>query len=327
MNPIKRLFSRYTGILRSLKISYIINNILNYRRLAHNRKMLDELGLDRNVVLPVGMHDLPESDDLPWLDRPGALEDMKSHSGWSSFSPDIQEELVRFVEDGFMVLKGYFSEDEVARHNAEVDRLKEEGKIDFNYSGSKLMNVHEESPWISERFYKNERLLEILEFIFGRPVLPFQTISFIRGSQQKAHSDSIHMSTYPPGYLLGVWTALEDIEIEQGPVFYYPGSHRLPYVSTEDYESGNTEWTIGKNSYRNYEMYVKALLESEGLQPSFFTAQAGDVLIWHANLLHGGSGILNENATRRSMVAHYYADGVFCYHEISQRPALIRADK
>jgi len=47
------------------------------------------------------------------------------------------------------------------------------------------------------------------------------------------------------------------------------------------------------------------------------------VLIWHANLLHGGSPILRPGATRRSMVCHYFAEGVICYHEMSQRPALV----
>ena len=49
----------------------------------------------------------------------------------------------------------------------------------------------------------------------------------------------------------------------------------------------------------------------------------GDVLVWHANLLHGGGPILREGATRRSMVAHYFCEEVICYHEMTQRPALL----
>ena len=51
----------------------------------------------------------------------------------------------------------------------------------------------------------------------------------------------------------------------------------------------------------------------------------GDVLVWHHNLLHGGSAIEREGATRRSMVAHYFGEGALCYHEITERPALIPA--
>jgi hypothetical protein len=33
--------------------------------------------------------------------------------------------------------------------------------------------------------------------------------------------------------------------------------------------------------------------------------------------------VKQEGSTRKSMVAHYFAEGVICYHEISQRPALV----
>lgn len=305
-------------------MTYVINNIFNLRRLRHNQAMASKYALQTSSIGPIGAKDLPSTSSKPWLDEADALKVMKSASEWMDFTPDEQRELANYVENGFMVLKGWYSEDEVKDHNAIIDELLSKKSIDFNYSGSKLMDVHELDARVDKDFFRNQRLLKLLRFIFDKEVLPFQTIHFVRGSQQRAHSDSIHMSTYPPGYLLAAWTALENIGIDQGPVFYYPGSHRWPYVSCEDYESGNTKWTIGANSYKNYEDYIDALIKKSGIQPEYFTAEAGDVLVWHANLIHGGSAIHREGATRRSMVAHYYADDVFCYHEISQRPALIK---
>jgi ectoine hydroxylase-related dioxygenase (phytanoyl-CoA dioxygenase family) len=52
-------------------------------------------------------------------------------------------------------------------------------------------------------------------------------------------------------------------------------------------------------------------------------AKKGDVLIWHANLVHGGAPILNPALTRKSMVVHYYANDVIKYHEITERPSLM----
>ncbi|MEM6316971.1 MAG: hypothetical protein AAF960_04835 [Bacteroidota bacterium] len=52
-------------------------------------------------------------------------------------------------------------------------------------------------------------------------------------------------------------------------------------------------------------------------------AKKGDILIWHANLLHGGNPILNPEHSRKSMTLHYFAEEVSCYHEVTQRPALI----
>lgn len=167
--------------------------------------------------------------------------------------------------------------------------------------------------------------MRILNFLMGKKIVPFQTINFIQGSEQRPHSDSIHMTTEPEGYLIAVWTALEDTDASNGSLIFYPGSHRLPYVSCEDYHSGNTRWTIGKNSYKKYEDYIENLLLQHSFPEKCFHAKKGDVFIWHANLLHGGSKIKKAGSTRRSMVAHYFCQGVICYHEISQRPALLES--
>ena len=42
-----------------------------------------------------------------------------------------------------------------------------------------------------------------------------------------------------------------------------------------------------------------------------------------ANLFHGGEPHLNRDRTRKSMVLHYFREGAICYHEITQRPALL----
>ena len=34
--------------------------------------------------------------------------------------------------------------------------------------------------------------------------------------------------------MCGVWITLEDVSKDSGPLFYYEGSHRLPYLSARD---------------------------------------------------------------------------------------------
>jgi ectoine hydroxylase-related dioxygenase (phytanoyl-CoA dioxygenase family) len=97
----------------------------------------------------------------------------------------------------------------------------------------------------------------------------------------------------------------------------------MPYVTTRDFPAGNTRWRIGSNSNARYEDHIEKLLEARGLEKKYFEANTGDVLIWHANLIHGGSAIQQSGATRKSMVAHYFCEEVICYHELSQRPALL----
>ena len=156
----------------------------------------------------------------------------------------------------------------------------------------------------------------------GKEIIPFHTIHFLEGSEQRAHSDSIHMSTEPEGYLIASWTALEATDQNNGPLFFYPGSHRLPYISCLDYESGNSKWRIG-GRYRKYEDKIQEIISTQNFDKKYFYADPGDVLIWHANLLHGGDSIKESERTRKSMVAHYFCEDVVCYHEITQRPAFL----
>jgi len=131
------------------------------------------------------------------------------------------------------------------------------------------------------------------------------------------------MTTEPLGYLIATWTALEDVQDGAGVLQYYPGSHKLPYVMSEDYTTNNTLWSLGADNYPNYEKKIASVIQQNRLQPVQFKAQKGDVLIWHANLLHGGVPITQKQLTRKSQVAHYFGKGVLCYHEVSQRPALL----
>ncbi|MEQ1744612.1 MAG: phytanoyl-CoA dioxygenase family protein [Saprospiraceae bacterium] len=322
---LQRIFQRYTGFLRSLKAVYVLNNLLNIRHLWRNRHLYSRFGLRKSVLAPIGSADFQQhSPDIPWLDRPDAPERLAQHPDFLNMPPAMQDKVRQFMRDGFLVLERLHDPATTEAMNAEVDALLGAGKTGFNYTGRKIVNLHEQSRLADERFFRNPELLWLLSFLLGKPAVPFQSLSFVQGSEQRAHSDSIHMTTEPPGYLAATWTALEDCSADCGPLFYYPGSHRLPYLMTPDYDSGNTRFTIGDDSNRRYEDRVETLIREHDLKKAIFLAKRGDVLVWHANLLHGGSAITRPGATRRSIVCHYYAEDVLCYHEMSQRPAIIR---
>jgi ectoine hydroxylase-related dioxygenase (phytanoyl-CoA dioxygenase family) len=61
---------------------------------------------------------------------------------------------------------------------------------------------------------------------------------------------------------------------------------------------------IGPEAYVNYENHIEAIIKKEGLNKEYFTPEAGDVLIWHGNLIHGGSKWNDKEQTRKSMVCH-----------------------
>lgn len=323
MISLGKIFRNYTGLLRRFKLSYVVNNLLNSRYLQHNIELYKKYGLKKSIYASIGSQDFPNpSEDIPWLDQPGAKEKLQAHQKLRAFPKEIQEELFRFVDNGYMILKGFFDDDTVDRLNADVDRLLKAQEVGFNYTGKKIMESFRHST-VANEFFRDPRLLELLGFTLGKQIIPFHTINFIEGSEQRAHSDFIHMTTEPRGYLIAAWIALEDCHDGNGPLFFYPGSHRLPFILADDFPSGNTAWMLGANPNRSYEDKIDEIIQQNGLQKKHFIASKGDVLIWHANLIHGGEAIRDKGTTRKSMVAHYFAEDVICYHEISQRPALL----
>lgn len=324
MISLRRLFGKYTGFLRNIKPLYVVNNLLHRKQLEHNEALYKKYGLEKSIFGTLSSKDFKtQSQDIPWLDRSDAKEKLHLHADFQKFNVQTQQQILNFIDQGYMILKGFHNDTKVGALNQDIDRLLQQKKTDFNYTGKKIMEAHRLSTIADKDFFRNKRLLRLLNFVMGKPIVPFHTINFIEGSEQRAHSDFIHMTTEPKGYLVAAWTALEDTHEGNGPLFFYPGSHRLPYVLSDDYHSGSTKWLLDDHSYKNYEDHIEEIIQEKGLKKKYFHARKGDVFIWHANLLHGGSPIMQQGLTRKSMVAHYFCENVICYHEISERPALL----
>lgn len=309
----KRL-SQYTGILREIRLLYWLNNLVHYRQLRRNRPLYRQIGLKRSVLRSLDSRVLARCTDL--YDPPGFAAPQPRDPG-----PEHRQLLHDFERDGFVVLRNHFSAEVMAAARNALDGALGKGKVHFNYTGRKIFNAHRELPELAA-LTGDRRILEVLHILLGRPARLFQSIGFRQGSEQQPHSDAIHMTTLPLGGLAGVWTALEEIHDDNGPLFYYPGSHKLPYILNADYGNDSNRWRLDGRANEKYERRVTQVIERHGLKPVSLQAAPGDVLIWHANLLHGGAPILREGSTRRSLVAHYFARGVLCYHEISERPAI-----
>lgn len=158
----------------------------------------------------------------------------------------------------------------------------------------------------------NCQILKLLSKLYGRPAFPFQTLNFPVGTQQHLHSDSIHFSSIPERFMCGVWLAMEDVDIEAGPLTYVPGSHRWPILNNT--MIGRRGFGADReNAQTPFEVAWDALLESSCTDPELFLAKKGEALIWAANLLHGGSVQLNPKLTRWSQVSHYYFENCAYY--------------
>jgi len=155
-------------------------------------------------------------------------------------------------------------------------------------------------------------ILAALQVLYGRRPFPFQTLNFPNGTAQHYHSDAVHFHALPHGFMCGVWVALEDISAESGPLVYFPGSHRLPYLAARDLGLFHADVKAQPAPQVLFESYWRDQVKQQGYPRRYFTPRKGDVLIWHANLLHGGSAVKNRRLSRWSQVSHYYFHG--CAH-------------
>lgn len=320
---LKNLFDKYTGSLRDYKMLYTLYNYFHKNKLKQNKNLFKKYNIHKHEFDSISSKEISNLiQEQPWLDNTNAKEALLKSNFYKNADASMQVTLEHWIDNGYIILKNAIPNEIIEEIVNDMNNLLNHHEIDFNYSGKKIMNMHKKSK-AADALFHYPRIIELMNFLLGKDVIPFQTISFVQGSEQKAHSDHIHMTTEPKGYLIAQWIALEDIQEGSGTLFYYPGSHKLPYVMTDDYNSGNTEWKIGEKSYANYEDYIEKMIEKHQLKKVNYLPQKGDVLIWHGNLLHGGNIILDKNLTRRSMVGHYYTKDVICYHEITQRPALL----
>lgn len=320
-----KFLQKYTGFLRTVRLFQTGWNLLHRKGLEHNRELYARYGLKRSIFASLSHKDLKGmKGELPWMDAKLSEQDIRNHPGFTQFPEALQTQLLQWPENGYLIWKNFLSEERVDAINADIDHLLQQKNVDFNYTGRKIFYSYRYSPHILQTV-KEKSLTGLLSFILGKKVIPFQTINFLRGSEQQAHSDSIHMSTFPRGYLIAAWIALEDISVEQGPLSYYPGSHHLPHISNEDYDNSASRFFVDGQANEKYEKKVRSMIEGQHLQKKVFTAMKGDCLVWHGNLLHGGEPVLNPALTRKSLVIHYYAEEVICYHEISERPAIFDA--
>jgi len=308
--------------LKKYKFFHWAYNLIHYKSLSHNKAAFRKYNIHKPVIASLSSKDFPDKESRAWLDTGDSRELTPARTEFGSFSPGVQQSLLAWSEKGYLVVDGFFSPAVADQIQQEADKLESTGKLHPTHD-NKLLFANRLSPEIRMITY-DKRLMRLLSFILDKEVVPFQTINFKHGSNQRAHSDSIHMTTYPLGYLIAVWIALEDTQPDNGPLFYYPGSHRLPYLLNSDFNEGETALQLGKKDYVDYEDRIEQQIKELSLQPEVFLAKKGDLLIWHANLIHGGIPVRNPALTRKSMVIHYYAKDVIKYHEITERPSLLK---
>jgi ectoine hydroxylase-related dioxygenase (phytanoyl-CoA dioxygenase family) len=228
----------------------------------------------------------------------------------------------RWAEDGYLVIPGFFADAEVKAAIDELDRTwavrpddvtvddlvtgqrKRASQVDdadrddhtFKVNDLYLVSEDVRSVALSERV--GAVLGELLEDV---PVM-CNTLNLEKGSQQADHLDTLYMTPKTPDKLVATWMALEDVHPDAGPLRYWPGSHRV-----DPYRFSTGSMHVVQDEMDQWVDHMATVVDRHGLEQQHFGANAGDLLIWHAWLLHGGSPITDQNRTRNSLITHFWA--------------------
>lgn len=229
-------------------------------------------------------------------------------------APDAATAQRHLLRWGFCVLHEQLPAQLIEDFKQELAAAIERGTLAYKPGSSdRIHGAHQKMP-SARAVWLYPPVLEFLENYFKDTPCACQTLTYVNGSEQNAHQDSIHLTPYPNGFMCGVWCALEDVQENSGELFVYPGSHR----------SGSVRATplglhkVVDNDYSHYVAFDRAisdLIEKEGYERLVYRPKAGQILVWHENTIHGGSPRIDHERTRLSVVSHYFARGSIGFYD------------
>jgi len=148
---------------------------------------------------------------------------------------------------------------------------------------------------------------QFLRVLFGGPALAFQSLHFAVGSTQTIHQDTAYVVLdREPMKLVASWIALEDVEAGSGELIYYIGGHRMrEYVYADGASKHFDPGRDGGPAHHRHLAYLTEEAARRGFPKGSFLPKKGDVLLWHADLPHGGGEITRPGSSRLSLVTHY----------------------
>jgi phytanoyl-CoA hydroxylase len=244
----------------------------------------------------------------------------------------IQTHINNIQENGFTIIRNAFDDklaDDVVNDFNTWSNLNEFDSNMFN----RVTNFHTLNKNTLD-LATNKIVDRILVKLFGKQQCVYSSLFFREGTAQHFHVDTPHFFTNPINQYYGVWFALEDIDKNAGPLKYYIKSHKIE--TQYGYDIVNklfpNKKTITNEENLECLLYYNKLLEDKANENNLikvdennylYKINKGDIIIWHPNLLHGGSNILDNKLTRHSMVTHNVPIGTQVFnasHFFSNKP-------
>ena len=274
---------------------------------------------------------------LPWVDAASAEEIDRfaaNFAGKESLNYNLADKLHQWQRDGYVILEGGIPPEWIDQYWLQVrdfidnhdkfslrvlveepgyekqttQRAKDIPKSVLDGMRIKINDFHSLSK-LGKQIMLHPNIVGFLRAIFDQTPVSMQSLTFQYGSQQPAHQDFPYVQSGIPSHLAASWIALEDVRAEAGPLFYYVGSHKI-----KKYNWGNGILYDPRESFQtpiDFSKHLEKVCTQQGLEKKVLLIKKGDVLFWHASLVHGGMPISNPALTRKSLVCHYSSENAF----------------
>ena len=259
---------------------------------------------------------------LPWIDLPTFPQELDRRLNAGEIDLATAHHLLDWRHQGYLYLPGCLEDARIEALLAEYEQAWEErpplkalveGKGEQNFPDvaprSELHHHHfrvldlQDVSEAARQAMFHPQIVHSLRAIFDQVPVAMQSIFFEYGSEQGAHQDFPYVQAQILSHLVGCWIALEDVGPDNGPLFYYPGSHRL---SKYDWGDGKLTWNgQSHEEVVQFEQDLARRCEAAGLEKLTFHAKKGDVFLWHAALVHGGTAVNDHDLSRKSFVGHF----------------------
>ena len=246
----------------------------------------------RAIATPFGWPDLaeePMDHDLPPLDRKKAP---------AKLTPD--QEFWR--ENGYLILRDIIPAELIDRYCA-VRRTVSHAE------GWNSPTPYLEVPAIRD-LCLYPPLCRKMEELMGEPLGLHLNLTGWVSTERDWHQDDYLNPPEVNGHYIAAWTALDQISPDAGPFEFVPGSHHWPFIRQAKVLAllgpdwaNNAHWPA--ESERLLTPFFEEQIRQRRSPVERFLGNRGDVLLWHARLLHRGSLPIRPGAERRSMIAHY----------------------
>jgi ectoine hydroxylase-related dioxygenase (phytanoyl-CoA dioxygenase family) len=217
------------------------------------------------------------------------------------------EQLQQFHTDGYVIVRGLFDQQKVEQIKQEFTDLHRNGPVenlffplpeeqacgDILKQYPRFMHPHRMNK-LSFQTMIDPSVMGVLHDLFGEEPLAAQSMFYYKppGARGQAlHQDNFYLLV-EPGTCIAAWTSIDPSDEENGGLFIVPKSH-----------TGEIQCPHKADPAVSFT--VDEVIVPDGYEPVSVTLDAGDVLFFNGNVIHGSYPNTSKDRFRRSFICHY----------------------